>query len=238
MPLNTKPGTRAAPRSRIILRPPRRDGVRVGRFDAAAPPIVARGGPGIDWPLGLPADLSQCAREIPDQIGIAALAGAGAGDQDVIRPRPSLAHQHLGRRGAQSPLRPVADHRVADFAACRKANPHNLTATGPEWLRRGLQQQTRAHRPTARCGDTEKIGAGLQPYKTARHRCFGQSASAVTNFGAARPTVTAAGSGRVCQADRRLRPFARRAAITRRPPGVAIRARKPWRRLRISLLGW
>src|SRR5437763_12265041 len=40
------------------------------------------------------------------------------------------------------------------------------------------------------------------------------------------------------QADRRLRPLARRAASTRRPPGVAIRARKPWRRLRISLLGW
>ena len=40
------------------------------------------------------------------------------------------------------------------------------------------------------------------------------------------------------QADRRLRPFARRAASTRRPPGVAIRARKPWRRLRTSWLGW
>jgi hypothetical protein len=35
-----------------------------------------------------------------------------------------------------------------------------------------------------------------------------------------------------------LRPFARRAANTRRPPGVAMRARKPCRRLRISLLGW
>jgi len=32
--------------------------------------------------------------------------------------------------------------------------------------------------------------------------------------------------------------MARRAASTRRPPGVAMRARKPWRRLRTSLLGW
>lgn len=40
------------------------------------------------------------------------------------------------------------------------------------------------------------------------------------------------------QADRRARPLARRALITRRPPLVAMRARKPWRRLRLILLGW
>jgi hypothetical protein len=40
------------------------------------------------------------------------------------------------------------------------------------------------------------------------------------------------------QADRRLRPRARRAAITLRPPTVAMRARKPCRRLRTILLGW
>lgn len=39
------------------------------------------------------------------------------------------------------------------------------------------------------------------------------------------------------QAERRLRPRALRAAITLRPPTVAMRARKPWRRLRTSLLG-
>ena len=36
----------------------------------------------------------------------------------------------------------------------------------------------------------------------------------------------------------RLRPLARRRLRTRRPPGVAMRARKPWRRLRRRLLGW
>ena len=40
------------------------------------------------------------------------------------------------------------------------------------------------------------------------------------------------------QADSRLRPFARRLASTRRPPTVAMRLRKPWRRLRIRTLGW
>lgn len=38
--------------------------------------------------------------------------------------------------------------------------------------------------------------------------------------------------------DRRLRPLARRLLITSLPPGVAIRARKPWRRRRLRLLGW
>ena len=37
---------------------------------------------------------------------------------------------------------------------------------------------------------------------------------------------------------RRLRPLARRALRTLRPPLVAMRARKPWVRLRFRLLGW
>lgn len=39
------------------------------------------------------------------------------------------------------------------------------------------------------------------------------------------------------QAVRRLRPFARRALMTLRPPSVAMRARKPCVRLRLRLLG-
>jgi hypothetical protein len=39
------------------------------------------------------------------------------------------------------------------------------------------------------------------------------------------------------QAERRFRPLARRRAITRTPPTVDIRLRKPWRRLRTSRLG-
>jgi hypothetical protein len=42
---------------------------------------------------------------------------------------------------------------------------------------------------------------------------------------------------RINQAESFLRPRARRAASTLRPPTVAERARKPWRRLRTSLLG-
>jgi hypothetical protein len=45
------------------------------------------------------------------------------------------------------------------------------------------------------------------------------------------------GSRRRGQTARRLRPFARRRLNTRRPPFVAMRARKPWTRLRCRLLG-
>jgi len=40
------------------------------------------------------------------------------------------------------------------------------------------------------------------------------------------------------QAESLRRPFARLALMTARPPLVAIRARKPWVRLRRRLLGW
>ncbi len=40
------------------------------------------------------------------------------------------------------------------------------------------------------------------------------------------------------QIETRLRPLARRALSTLRPPRVAIRALKPWVRCRLRLLGW
>jgi hypothetical protein len=40
-----------------------------------------------------------------------------------------------------------------------------------------------------------------------------------------------------CQAVKRLRPFLRRLAMTRRPPTVSMRARKPCRLLRTITLG-
>jgi len=52
---------------------------------------------------------------------------------------------------------------------------------------------------------------------------------------AARKTRVA---GRSVQGVKRTRALARRALRTRRPPLVAIRARKPWVRLRWMMLGW
>jgi hypothetical protein len=47
-----------------------------------------------------------------------------------------------------------------------------------------------------------------------------------------------AGDQRAMPVASRLRPFARRRFSTRRPFFVAMRARKPWVRLRFTLLGW
>ena len=49
--------------------------------------------------------------------------------------------------------------------------------------------------------------------------------------------VSTMGHGRRPQAERRLRPLARRRARMRRPPAVSMRLRNPWRRLRTSRLG-
>ena len=48
----------------------------------------------------------------------------------------------------------------------------------------------------------------------------------------------AADSGNIDQTARRLRPLARRALITARPPRVFMRTRKPWVRARRVLEGW
>src|SRR5690606_30017252 len=46
------------------------------------------------------------------------------------------------------------------------------------------------------------------------------------------------GTGNSTQAERTLRPLARRRARILRPSAVFMRARKPWSRLRLRLLGW
>src|SRR5438132_11514112 len=88
----------------------------------------------------------------------------------------------------------------------------------------GLQDEARRNRSAAVGSDMQEIGAGLQGDKSAAHRNRGDREVRTPELWA--------------QADRRLRPFARRAASTLRPAAVAMRARKPWRRLRTRLLGW
>src|SRR5690606_35772785 len=56
--------------------------------------------------------------------------------------------------------------------------------------------------------------------------------------GIAARTSARMGARKANQALSFLRPRARRARRTLRPPTVALRARKPWRRLRTRLLGW
>ena len=92
-------------------------------------------------------------------------------------------------------------HREAEVQTFRGAAVADLVGGPPTPLRRdpvGMEA------PAGR--GREEIGAPPQP--THGDRAVGH------------------GAGRT-QAERRLRPWARRAAITLRPPAVAIRARKP-----------
>src|SRR5579862_7286888 len=215
MPRNPRPSAWfAPPNSRISI------------LLAAPRPLVA----------AAPVDLAERRLQIADKFRIGPLAGRGPRDQHIIGSRPPAARQHFGRNRPQSPLRPIADHRIADPSARREPHPHRLDGGACGRLRRRLQYETRSDRPPARRSNTQKIGAGLEPCKPTRHRSpnfIEPPSPRLSDAGRTRPGAAAAAR----QADRRLRPFARRAASTRRPPGVAIRERKPWRRLRTSLLG-
>ena len=135
----------------------------------------------------------------------------GPADQHVV-PAVAAELRHDGPRGCpQAPLGAVARHGVADLLRAGEADPDPL---------RGL---LRAAEPTldgqpgprlpARPRRGEEVGAAKE--RADRRRTAGQPA----------------------QADSRLRPSRRRRLRITRPALVAIRARKPWRRLRTRLLG-
>ena len=67
---------------------------------------------------------------------------------------------------------------------------------------------------------------------------LGEDAGKGVSAGQPGATRKAGVAGRGVQGAKRARPLARRAFRTRRPPLVAIRARKPWVRLRWMMLGW
>ena len=83
--------------------------------------------------------------------------------------------------------------------------------------------------------EEQRIGRSLAlPVNGVELGLVGQAARAREASRDRRAIVTVRENG---QTARRLRPLARRRARTRRPPLVAMRARKPWTRLRCRLLG-
>ena len=109
--------------------------------------------------------------EIAEQVRIAPLSGAGSGDQDIIGPGPPVARQNLGRGRAQPPLRPVANDRVADLAARRKADPHSAPhrpRTGTSPLATSRPGRT-ARRPAPRHGENRRGSLVLQGRSASLH---------------------------------------------------------------------
>jgi hypothetical protein len=131
-------------------------------------------------------------------------------DQNVIVPFVQASRGREPDDFTQAAPHAIALHRIADLARHRKADAR----PGRVGARPRLQHERADGRPQSR-GGSPKVRPALQPFHDK------------ARFGRARAR----------HALSRLRPRARRAATTLRPPLVAMRARKPWRRLRTNLLG-
>jgi hypothetical protein len=145
-----------------------------------------------------------------------ALDPAGAPDQDMIGAGDPAHRQHLTGEGPETALHAVADDRAADLLRHRDPEAHPRVAVGAI----ANEQNEAGRRGAAAAIGRQEIGAFRDG---GEGRGPGRLRSAASLF---------------AQADNILRPRARRAARTLRPPGVALRARKPWRRLRTRRLGW
>jgi hypothetical protein len=129
-------------------------------------------------------------------------------DQNV--PSGLERRRHRPKTFAESPSHPVPDDGTAELAPGRQSEARDLEV--------GPQESSGQQRLSSECS------GALQPREILRMREHHEP----------RPDSTAT----VDQAVSRLRPRARRAARTRRPPVVFIRARKPCSLARCRFLGW
>ena len=134
---------------------------------------------------------------------------------------------------AQAAPHPVALHGIANLFTHGETNPRRASLGS----RAGLQDKgvgMNSHTMSSRTGpgslgDGPKVTPAFQPL-----HC---SDFDMTAFQRTVLTTQPKHRARCAQALSLLRPRARRAAKTLRPPLLAIRVRKPWRRFRTSLLG-
>lgn len=198
-----------ANRSAMGLDRPARDRLVTGRLGAGRllPPFRAHGSGGVDP--------GHRGREIRQQVGPGAGAGdAGSTNQDVVPARAPGIRQNLSSGGAQPALGAVARHGVADLARAGDAEADDFGRRLGGTAALALKQKTGGAVSPGTCG-ADEIGAPGEPAEGGRRRRSLASS----------------------QAQSTLRPRARRAFSTLRPPLVAMRARKPCRRLRTRLLG-
>lgn len=140
-----------------------------------------------------------------------------APDQHVVCPGNALQWQDFPGERAQAALHAIAGDGIADA------------------LGDGDTEAQRAIGARERVDQKHETGP-CDPGSVVR----GEEIGALRNDADSAPRrIIDRGDGRFGdQAESFLRPRARRARMTLRPPGVAIRVRKPWRRARTRLLGW
>jgi hypothetical protein len=148
--------------------------------------------------------------DLSDEFGKSQLAGSRAGNKHNIGARPGGEPVGVENR-PKPPPHPIADDRAANLAANGQADAGLLTALGNQ-----ARQMF--------CSPAPALPRNSGEIRPPAERSIASQARKSRAGG--RQTV------------RRLRPFLRRAAITRRPFLVAIRERKPWTRLRRRLWGW
>jgi hypothetical protein len=124
-------------------------------------------------------------------------------DQDVIGISHAMRRQKVAQQFAEAPLHAVADDGIADSFGHGDAVAQTRAAVGP-----GEQNEAGAGDAKAAVGG-EKVRAARQDRRLDR------------------AIRSRAIWSRIVQAESFLRPRARRARSTLRPPGVAVRARKP-----------
>ena len=163
------------------------------------------------------ADAAERLAEIADESGVIAGERSGAADEDMIGTRYAIFRVQLTGERTETPLDPVADHGVADLLGDREAHAGGRIAIAT----RADEQDEGRRRDALSAIGREEFGASPKAsQRSHRKRRFRLPKE------------------RVVQAESLLRPRERRAARILRPPGVALRVRKPWRRLRTRLLGW
>ncbi len=135
-----------------------------------------------------------------------------ARDDHIVMSQLCCHRRDLSHRLAQTPAHPVTLYRASGLFGDGEADPWG--GIGCVRAETGLQGE-QGCRSAAPFGGREKIAALEKSAESRLKRGFGQKA----------------------QAESFLRPCLRRLARTLRPPTVAMRERKPWRRLRTSLLG-
>src|SRR4029453_10746737 len=158
------------------------------------------------WPAGSEpwrsrgGDLPECPLQFGGQAGVVPLDPAFTADQHMVGAGDAMIRQGFASEGAEAPLHPVADHRIADLLRHSEADAHRRVVIAA----RADEQDEAGH------------GGALAAVGGQKSRAFGGRDWGVSF----------------------LRPRARRAFSTLRPPTVAMRARNPCRRLRTRLLGW
>jgi len=210
--------TGTAARSRLGARAGRRGSAR------AAGPIPGSRRVAPVPRLDRDAGLAQGGAEVLDEARERSTQRFGPTDHDQAPARRGIRPEDRIDRGAKPPACPVPRHRVADLAT--GGEPY--AAGTPEHVRLSerLEHETRHRGFSSTPGDPKELRA----FEQARQRLHrGAFRSLSGRAEAALPSR---------QAESFLRPLARRLARMLRPPTVAVRLRKPCRRLRTSFEGW